>query len=195
MTQVPLDAAASPRHTILVCFLASPEMDPIRFWRIKAPHTMASDSQQGNPIRSTATTMKFSTVLSISLFPLISAILVTVDFAYDNPSRPLNDVSCSTGSNGLITRGFTTFGSLPRFPYIGATSAVEAFNSANCGSCWKLTCTVGGMMRSINITAIDHASIPFTIAVAAMNDLTGGHAVELGQITAARVDSSSCGLN
>ncbi|KAF8894772.1 Asp f 13-like protein [Infundibulicybe gibba] len=143
--------------------------------------------------------MKFTAALaslSIALLPLVSAVSVSFDPVYDNASGSLTTVSCSDGSNGLINRGFSTFGSLPKFPHIGGAVAVEGFNSVNCGTCWQLTFTTGGVTRSVNVLAIDHASPGFNIAEGAMNDLTGGQAVQLGRIDAAAVQvaSSVCGL-
>ncbi|KAF8894770.1 Asp f 13-like protein [Infundibulicybe gibba] len=133
--------------------------------------------------------------LSISLLPLVSAISVSFDPIYDNGGQSMAAVSCSDGSNGLLSR-FPTFGNVPQFPHIGGAEAVEGFNSANCGTCWQLTFTTGGVTRSVNILAIDHAASGFNIAEAAMDDLTGGQAVQLGRIdaTATQVPSSVCGL-
>ncbi|KAF9027710.1 hypothetical protein BDZ89DRAFT_951933, partial [Hymenopellis radicata] len=38
------------------------------------------------------------------------------------------------------TRGYTTFDSLPMFPYIASSSSsvVAGWNSPQCGSCWCL---------------------------------------------------------
>ncbi|KAF8894782.1 Asp f 13-like protein [Infundibulicybe gibba] len=143
--------------------------------------------------------MKVATALaalSISLLPPVSAASVSYDFTYDSAGRSLTTVSCSDGRNGLITRGFTTFGSLPKFPHIGGAAAVEGYNSVNCGTCWQLTFRTGGVTRSVNILAIDHASTGFNIAEAAMDELTGGQAVQLGRIdaTAIQVDPSLCGM-
>lgn len=44
------------------------------------------------------------------------------DTTYDNAGQSLSTVTCSDGTNGLLTKGFTTFGSLPTFPNIGAFS-------------------------------------------------------------------------
>ncbi|KAI0312114.1 Cerato-platanin [Amylostereum chailletii] len=117
---------------------------------------------------------------------------VRFDNTYDNADGQLTTVSCSTGANGLVTRGFTTFGSLPSFPNIGATAAVEGFNSVNYGSCWQLAFSGA----SIFLTAIDHAGDGFNIAEAAMNTLTNGQAEQLGvvQASATMVDASNCGL-
>ena len=63
----------------------------------------------------------------------------TYDNTYDNGTNSLAIVACSNGENGLLTKGFTTFDSLPNFPYIGGAPAVAGWNSPNCGTCWALT--------------------------------------------------------
>ena len=75
---------------------------------------------------------------------------------------------------------------------IGGASTVEGWNSASCGKCYSLTFEG----RSINILAVDHAAEGFNIAQAAMNQLTGGRAVEVGRVDAvwAEVPASGCGL-
>lgn len=131
------------------------------------------------------------TALSLSL-PLALAVQVTYDPVYDNANQSLATVECSTGTNGLITRNFTTFDSLPTFPFIGGAQAVEGFNSAQCGSCWNIT--FNG--TSITFTAVDHADSGFNIAQSAMDNLTHGQAVQLGvvQATATPLNASACGL-
>ncbi|KAM3080682.1 hypothetical protein ACMFMG_005616 [Clarireedia jacksonii] len=126
--------------------------------------------------------MQFPTasILLPLLATLTSAITVSYDPGYDNGSRSLADVSCSDGSNGLLTKGYSTQGSLPHFPYIGGASTIGGWNSANCGTCYTLS--YNG--RSINVLAIDHAAEGFNIAEAALNDLTNGQAVALGRIDA-----------
>ncbi|KDR81919.1 hypothetical protein GALMADRAFT_240231 [Galerina marginata CBS 339.88] len=140
--------------------------------------------------------MKFSAIL-FTLFPAALAINVSFDTTYDNSGQSLATVACSDGSHGLLTRGFTTFGSLPKFPHIGGAPAVTGFNSPNCGTCWQLTFVNGqGVSKSINVLAIDVATPDFNIALSAMNELTGGQAVQLGRapITSTQVASSVCGL-
>lgn len=66
-------------------------------------------------------------------------------------SRSLNTVSCSTGANGLITRGFSTFSTLPSFPALGGFPGV-GWNSTNCGACYEVW--YSGTGRSIYFTAV-----------------------------------------
>ena len=138
--------------------------------------------------------MKVFTIVSTLALFASSALGITVsyDTTYDNRGQSLATVSCSDGTNGLLTRGFSTFGSLPGFPNIGGAAAVGGWNSPNCGTCWRLTY----QGRSINVLAIDHAGAGFNIALAAMNTLTNGQAVNLGRVdaTATQVAASNCGL-
>ncbi|TVY40238.1 Protein SnodProt1 [Lachnellula occidentalis] len=130
-----------------------------------------------------------------TLFTLLataSAITVSYDTGYDDGSRSLTAVSCSDGTNGLITKGYSTQSSLPHFPLIGGASTIAGWNSASCGSCYTLT--YNGV--SINVLAIDTATEGFNIAQAALDTLTGGQAVALGRVDAdwVQVDASVCGL-
>ncbi|RDX52934.1 eliciting plant response-like protein [Polyporus arcularius HHB13444] len=120
------------------------------------------------------------------------AVTVSYDETYDVASGSLTTVACSDGPNGLITKGFSTFGSLPHFPNIGGAAAVAGWNSAQCGTCWQLT--YNG--KSINVLAVDHTDAGFNIALEAMNTLTNNQAVFLGRIdaTAKQVAKSQCGL-
>ncbi|CAL3973266.1 unnamed protein product [Diplocarpon coronariae] len=138
--------------------------------------------------------MKFqlaATLLSIAT--LASAIRVSYDSGYDDKDRDLNSVSCSDGDNGLKTKGFTTQGSLPRFPLIGGASVIGGWNDPNCGTCWTLT----NGEYSVTILAVDRASEGFNIGKEAMNQLTGNRAQEVGVVDAqyVKADASACGLS
>ena len=135
--------------------------------------------------------MKFFAV-TLALVAAAVATDIRFDATYDNAGQSLSTVSCSDGANGLLTKGFTTFGSLPTFPNIGAAQAIAGYNSAKCGSCWKIT--YGG--ETITVTAIDHAGDGFNIAEAALNTLTNGQAEHDGTVsaTAVEVDMSECGI-
>ncbi|KAL3420252.1 cerato-platanin [Phlyctema vagabunda] len=139
--------------------------------------------------------MQFSTITS-ALFAVFAttatAITVSYDTGYDDAGRSLGVVSCSDGSNGLLTKGYTTQGSLPSYPYIGGASTIAGWNSASCGKCYTLS--YNG--RSINVLAIDHAGEGFNIAQAGLDALTGGQAAAVGRIDATwtEVASSVCGL-
>ncbi|KAI9167786.1 Protein SnodProt1 [Paramyrothecium foliicola] len=119
--------------------------------------------------------------LLATLATAVSAVTVSYDTGYDNRGRSLTSVSCSDGANGLITRyGWQTQGNVPRFPYIGGAQAIAGWNSAQCGTCWRLTFR----NKSIHVLAVDHAGAGFNIALAAMNDLTNNQASQLGRIDA-----------
>ncbi|KAI0737943.1 immunomodulatory protein [Daedaleopsis nitida] len=136
---------------------------------------------------------KAFTLAALAFFAApVLGITVSYDEAYDQGSSSLANVACSDGENGLLTKGFSTFDSLPQFPNIGGAVAVGSWNSAACGTCWQLTYKD----KSINVLAIDHADEGFNIAMEAMNTLTGGLAAELGRIdaTATQVSASACGL-
>lgn len=144
--------------------------------------------------------MKFAALISslviLGFSTSASADSLSYDEAYDSASGSLSDTSCSDGSNGLAKQ-YPTYGDLPKFPYIGGASAINSWNSPNCGTCWKLTYTNDkGVANSVNILAVDVAQDGFNVAVAAMDSLTGGLAKELGRIdvTSEQVDASVCGL-
>lgn len=117
---------------------------------------------------------------------------ITYNTVYDNADTSLNDTACSNGVNGLITKGYTTLGSLPDFPYIGGSFAVPHWNSTGCGTCWELS--YNG--TSINVAAVDTAGVGFDLSLDAYNVLTDGQGVAAGFVfaTVAQVDASVCGL-
>ncbi|KAI1791548.1 Cerato-platanin [Ganoderma leucocontextum] len=121
-----------------------------------------------------------------------TTVSVSFDQAYDNADASLTTVSCSDGSHGLLTKGYTTFGSLPSFPNIGGASVVPGWNSDQCGTCWALS--YNG--KSINVLAVDSATDGWNIGLEAMNALTDGQAQQLGRVDAIAtlVDSAQCGL-
>jgi len=142
--------------------------------------------------------MKFTVITALALLPSLAlGVTLSYDNTYDKSTGSLSTVACSDGENGLLTAGFTTFGSLPGFPHIGGAAAVEGYNSLNCGTCWKLTYTnTKGVSKSINVIAIDHTLAGFNIAQKAMDELTGNQAVHLGRVdvAAVQVAASVCGL-
>lgn len=96
-----------------------------------------------------------------------------------------------TAGHLYVCAGYTTFGSLPAFPNVGGAYVVAGWNSAECGTCWKLTYK----NKSIHVLAIDHAEAgSFNIALAAMNKLTGNKAKSLGRIKATykQVSAADC---
>ncbi|KAG7440899.1 SnodProt1 [Guyanagaster necrorhizus] len=139
--------------------------------------------------------MKFFSTLALVLVPSYAlSTTVGYDSGYGVGSNSLANVACSNGVNGLLTKGFTTYSSLPTFPNISSSDAIAGWNSPNCGTCWELT--YSGTGNTITVLAIDHAASGFYTSQAAMDALTNGNAVELGvvQATATQVDASACGL-
>ncbi|KAH9022613.1 hypothetical protein EDB84DRAFT_494826 [Lactarius hengduanensis] len=89
--------------------------------RIKAPRRSEQFHHQPTAKLAIIVAMKFtSTIVSFAaLFSVALAVDVRYDTAYDNAQASLTTVACSDGTNGLLTKNFTTFGSLPSFPNIG----------------------------------------------------------------------------
>ncbi|KAI9000591.1 cerato-platanin-like secreted protein [Trametes punicea] len=116
---------------------------------------------------------------------------VTFDPVFDNKSNSLNKVACSNGHNGLESKGYTTFGSLPD-QWIGGVQAIAGWNSPNCGTCWQISYN----NVTINMLAVDHTDSGVNVGEVAMNKFTNGHAVQRGVIHAhvKEVDPSNCGF-
>ncbi|KAG2109457.1 Cerato-platanin [Suillus cothurnatus] len=146
--------------------------------------------------------MKFlitSTVAALATCAIATSYSLSYDTTYDVGSNSLDTVACSDGSNGLESRGYTTFSSIPSFPYIGGAPQITGWNSAYCGSCWKITYTSPSVPTTIYVTAIDvgdEARDGFNLSLEAMNNLTDGQAEPLGRVTvtATQVDEKYCGL-
>ena len=142
--------------------------------------------------------MNFASLAAVALMLALPAFVQTetlsYDTSFDDPSLSLTVVACSDGSNGLITKGYTTLGSLPTFPFVGAVYTVTGWNSAACGTCYSVTYANG---QTITVLAVDSTAAGFDISEEAMNALTGGQAANLGRVdvTAVPVDASLCGLN
>ncbi|KAI0329941.1 Cerato-platanin-domain-containing protein [Cubamyces sp. BRFM 1775] len=145
-----------------------------------------------------ATAARAATTPSKAADPAIASIIpptyyigpVTWDSTYDNPEGDMNTVACSNGDNGL-NPPYAQFGDLPNFPYIGGSSFVEAWNSPNCGSCWKLTYKG----TSIYVTLVDSYYQGFNIAKEAMDVLTDNNSDDGPvQIVATQAPKSYCGF-
>lgn len=121
---------------------------------------------------------------------------VSYDTKFDQGATSLNTVSCSNGDHGLVTLGYSTFDSLPNFPFIGGAPTVEGWNSPNCGKCYRLNYKNEVFENTITMLAVDAAPGGFNLGQQAMNALTNGRAVELGRVQATytEVDRSQCGL-
>ncbi|KAG5639173.1 hypothetical protein H0H81_006077 [Sphagnurus paluster] len=143
--------------------------------------------------------------ISISLLPLLISCAfgftapLSYDTAYGVATASLDTVACSDGSHGLKTCGFTTFGSLPTFPYIGGTEAIAGWNSPNCGTCYRLTYSnkTSGVKKSVNVLAVDRTVPGFNVALEAMQVLLGPGAADIGTavVDAVQVDAVVCGLH
>jgi hypothetical protein len=150
------------------------------------------------------------TLAALSFASIASAISVSYDTGYDDASRSLTAVSCSDGTNGLITKyGWQNQGAVAGFPRIGGYSGIAGWNSAQvsnelsssaiqplttfkCGTCYGVT--YNG--KTVYVLAVDHAGDGFNLAKQAMDELTNGQAAALGRIDAnyAQVAVSNCGL-
>ena len=121
---------------------------------------------------------------------------ISYDKRFDVGTSSLKTVSCSDGTNGLITQGYSTFNSLPGFPLIGGAPTVNSWNSPNCGKCYQLHYKNGNVDKTINMLAVDSAPGGFNLGLEAMNRLTKGNAEQLGRIqgTYTEVDKTQCGL-
>ncbi len=153
-----------------------------------------------SPPQAPPSSMKFALFTKLALLTTATGVLgntVAYDRAYDGSNASLTSVACSDGPHGLIVRGYTTFGSLPNFPFIGGAEAVEGYDSANCGSCWNITYTnPAGRNKTISMLAIDGTARGFVLGLRAADILTGGQAVHLGRVNATtkRVPVAVCGL-
>lgn len=144
--------------------------------------TLAAPVQSAAPDASAATAQLVSSV--------------SYDTKFDQGTTSLNTVSCSNGANGLITQGYSTFNSLPGFPFIGGAPTVEGWNSASCGKCYKIHYKNGNIDNTINLLAVDAAPGGFNLGLQAMNRLTNGQAEDLGRVEASywEVDRAQCGF-
>ncbi|KAF5344228.1 hypothetical protein D9756_001983 [Leucocoprinus leucothites] len=139
----------------------------------------------------------FATLLALPAVVLAVSTTLSWDDVYDNANGDLATVACSDGDNGLINRGFSTFGDLPNFPNIGGIPDIQEWDSASCGTCWNVTYVNGqGVSKSIQVLGIDVGGKGFNVAKAAMNTLTNNQADRLGRVNvnAVKIAASSCGL-
>lgn len=93
------------------------------------------NNKQPNQIPTPTTKMQFSLLplllAAATTTTTVSAIRVSYDEGYDDPSRSLTSVACSDGPNGLITtHGFQTQGQIPGFPNIGGSFEIAGWGSA-----------------------------------------------------------------
>jgi len=127
---------------------------------------------------------------AVSTVAIAGSFTLQYDPIYDTAGESMDVVACSE-----LATEFPTFGSLPKFPNIGAFAAVSGFGSPSCGTCWELTTDL--VSAPLFAIAIDHAGAGLiNLSEEAMNTLTNGQAVALGHypVTANQVASSLCGL-
>ncbi|EEC00029.1 hypothetical protein MPER_00128, partial [Moniliophthora perniciosa FA553] len=94
--------------------------------------------------------MKFIVALALLTTSAV-AVQLQYDTAYDHADQSLSSVACSNGENGLLTKGYTTFGSVKgttASTYVGAAEAITGWNSAACGNCYQIKWS--GSDRTIN---------------------------------------------
>ncbi|PPJ54617.1 hypothetical protein CBER1_06189 [Cercospora berteroae] len=135
------------------------------------------------------------TTLLLALFstPLTTATLITYDAGYDDPTRPLTAIACSTGPNGLMTTHNWYFQSeIPSFPFMGGSADIEAWNSEFCGQCYQVTYGE----NTIYVLGIDRSARGLNLSKAAMDALMRGLVVQEGTLDAVvvRVGGEYCGL-
>ncbi|KIY68766.1 Asp f 13-like protein [Cylindrobasidium torrendii FP15055 ss-10] len=134
-----------------------------------------------------------------TLFPLVGCAAFALadtlgyDPNYGTGSNSLAITSCSDGQNGLLTKGFTTFDSLPTFPRIFSSPTVGGWNSDKCGACYAVTYNGGAAEY---FTAMDHAGGNYYTSLQALNDLTNGYGQQAGtvQVSVTEVDRANCGF-
>ena len=83
----------------------------------------------------TVTEMRFISIIALLASPLaISATRIAWSAVYDNGDQFLSTVACSNGA--LLTKNtpLQAFKDLPTFPHIGASDAIAAWNSVDCGA-------------------------------------------------------------
>jgi len=121
--------------------------------------------------------------------PPPSPLRAAFDSTFDNPNYPVGGVACSNGANGLAAK-YPTFSKIPNYPYIGGAFDV-AWNSPNCGACWKITNPKNGV--SVHVIAVDSAGHGFNLGTAAMSHLNDGQMTTI-DVVATKAPSGNCGI-
>ncbi|RPA79461.1 Cerato-platanin [Ascobolus immersus RN42] len=125
--------------------------------------------------------MKFTllaALLPAAVFGARVSTSISWDPIYSNGGQSLATVACSDGNNGLLTKGYSTFGSLPQFPNIGGSPTIGGWNSANCGKCYNLYYN----NAVVKVRAVDTAPGGWNVAKEVLDKLTGGRAEAVGRI-------------
>ena len=132
-------------------------------------------------------TMQFSTLFTtvLSMVAVTSAMsgVVTWDGVYDQDTTSVYTFSCEPY---LHSKGWSQLDMIPTFPDVGASKSITGWNSASCGTCYKLSYTPkGGKNRWLTMMAISTAqgNHDFVISRAGLDFLTDGKADALGYIT------------
>ncbi|KAE9395985.1 hypothetical protein BT96DRAFT_1021631 [Gymnopus androsaceus JB14] len=125
------------------------------FYPMEGRITTRHVQEWGLPVSPSPSNLGITKKLFSFLVPFVvaasaSAEALQYDTNYDDGSHSLNGAACSDEANGLITKGYTTFDSLPSWPNIGAFSAVGG---------WKEVTTTdsNGVPSSLDVLSIDHA--------------------------------------
>ncbi|KAI6099557.1 Cerato-platanin [Pisolithus croceorrhizus] len=117
----------------------------------------------------------------------------SVDYRLGNAS--LDTVACSNGANGLVTKGYTDFESLPTYPNVSGIPNL-VWNSTLCGTCWELSYLFpNGTVNTVVVTAID-AAFDFNLSPQAFGYLVGEAGYIAGEVTAnvTQLNATSCGF-
>lgn len=125
-----------------------------------------------------------------------SPVSVSIDTKLDNGAASLKTVACSDGDNGLITQGFSTLKSLPKYPFVATAPTVKGWNSPKCGQCYQLHYHNGKVDKTINVLAVDAGPAGFGLSSKAMDILTNGQGEQKGRVQAtfSEIDQSKCGF-
>ncbi|KAL5612012.1 hypothetical protein BROUX41_000425 [Berkeleyomyces rouxiae] len=135
--------------------------------------------------------MKFSV---LSMITGAMAVSMSYDNNYADGSRSLDTVACSDGANGLKGKGpapgYSTLGSLPRFPFVGGVPAINGWNSLACGTCWQVS--YNG--NSIFVLGVDSGSGGVNTSPTAFQTLVGSLDPGRVEVQVSQVGAASCGM-
>lgn len=142
-----------------------------------------------------------STIISLAaLFSFASAAgnvhVLNYNSAYDDPNRQLDTVVCHDYLINL-KMGYTTYSSLPAFPYIGGFVTVLSQNSPECGTCWQIT----HGEKSVNVLAIGKTNDGVDLPRKAMDILINNNGAgaqfpkfPLTTATVTKVENAKCNM-
>ena len=134
--------------------------------------------------------MQSKSLLSTLVFAA-SALAFTIrhDAKYDDASTSMSTGACSS----VLSSKYSTFGDVPKFPFIGGAAMVQGTKETWCGTCWNLTTTEGS---TIFVAAIDEAEEGFVVSNQAFDELTGGQSGSVDSVKTwlLQVPPSECGM-